>query len=404
MIAFGRGSRQPLRAWFVPSPASAAATVAALVSGIASSAAAEPSPTKPSPTQTSSSSEQDAATSRGAASSRRADEARARELFIRATEAADRNELETARALFVEVWELRQTYDVAMNLAEIETHLGRRADAATHAASALALFPPSEDPDTRRHLVKLLDRARVDLGEITVEAPIGARVTVDGVLVGAAPLTAAIFVEPGDRRFEASDGTATASATVTAIAGETQSLTLRFDAQGANAGAAAEATPAAAAPAGDGKSGRQLGYEPIPNPPKEDHRPPKHRFLAPLVASAGITAVGAGLGIAFTVLANQELDDAESLDSGDDSRCRADPDTDDCAQLADARERHDRDRLIRDASFIGGGVGLAATGLFTVLFVRDHRRQTAGSPRRYPAMPNVAITGESVLFGIRGTF
>lgn len=301
-----------------------------------------------------------------------------RALFVRATEAADNGDLETARALYAEVWLRRQTYDVAMNLAEIEAHLDRPADAATHAAHALALFPPSEDPDTRRHLEALLERSRAGLAELTVTAPAGARVTVDGVFVGVAPLVAPVFVRPGPRTLEAARGGRTARLSVEAARGERRAVTLTLAAGDEAPGAGA------AAPAGS------------PAPPPREAGGRRPGALAPLLASAGVTVLGASLGVGFAILAYDAREDAERLDSDNDSRCTANPSTTSCAALAEARDRVDRDRTARDVAFVGAGVGLAATGLFAVLL-------THAGGGRARLEPVLSLDVDAAWVGVRGS-
>jgi len=308
-----------------------------------------------------------------------ADDDDTRALFVRATEAADGGDLETARALYAEVWRRRQTYDVAMNLAEIEAHLGRDADAATHAAHALALFPPSEDPETRRHLGALLERARAGLAELTVTAPAGARVAVDGVFVGVAPLAAPVFVRPGPHTLEAASGGRTARADVAAARAVRRAVTLTL-AEGSDdardAGAAAPAEP--------------------PVPPASEAEGRRPGALVPLLASAGGTVLGASLGGGFAILARDAREEAERLDSDDDSRCRATPSAASCAELAEAWSRVDRDRTARDVALVGAGVGLAATGLFAVLLAHE-----GGDRARLE--PALSVDVDAVRVGVRGS-
>ncbi len=313
------------------------------------------------------------------------DEARAR--FVQATEAADRGDLETARALYASVWLVRQTYDVAMNLAEIEAHLGRDADAATHAACALALFPPSEDPDTRRHLAALLERSRADLAEVTVTAPAGARVSVDGVFVGTAPLAAPVFVRPGRRALEAASGGRTTRADVEARTNERHAATLTFGEDPGEASGAGAATPAES-PRGAGAPG--------PVPAASDAPARRPSALAPLIVSAGVTALGASLGVGFALLAHDAREEAERLDTPDDTRCTRSPTAVGCAELGQEWDRVDRDRTARDLSFVGAGVGLAATGLFAVLLAREG----GGSARLAPV---IAVDVDAVRVGVQGS-
>lgn len=314
------------------------------------------------------------------------DEARAR--FVQATEAADRGDLETARALYASVWLVRQTYDVAMNLAEIEAHLGRDADAATHAACALALFPPSEDPDTRRHLAALLERSRTGLAEVTVTAPAGARVSVDGGFVGTAPLAAPVFLLPGRRALEAASGGRTTRTDIEAKTDERHAATLTFAEDSGEASGAGAAAPAEA-PSGAGA----VGPAPLAARDAATHRP---SALVPLIVSAGATALGASLGVGFAILAHDAREEAERLDTPDDTRCTRSPTAVGCAELGEEWDRVDRDRTARDLSFVGAGVGLAATGLFAVLLAREDGRSAR-------LAPVIAVDVDAVRVGVRGS-
>ncbi len=101
-------------------------------------------------------------------------------------------------------WDLKQSYDIAANLGNLELDQGMPRDAAEHLAFALRTVAVNVPEEKVTAIRGLLDRARQLVGAATVKVNIaGAEIFVDGVSVGRSPLTGALFVDPGKRAIEA---------------------------------------------------------------------------------------------------------------------------------------------------------------------------------------------------------
>jgi hypothetical protein len=101
-------------------------------------------------------------------------------------------------------WDLKQSYDIAANLGNLELEQGMPRDAAEHLAFALRTVAVTVPEDRVATIRGLLDRARRLVGAATVKVNIaGAEILVDGQSVGRSPLSGDIFVDPGKRTIEA---------------------------------------------------------------------------------------------------------------------------------------------------------------------------------------------------------
>jgi hypothetical protein len=101
-------------------------------------------------------------------------------------------------------WDLKQSYDIAANLGNLELEQGMPRDAAEHLAFALRTVAVTVPEEKVAAIRGLLDRARRLVGTAAVKVNIaGAEIFVDGLSVGRSPLAGEIFVDPGKRTIEA---------------------------------------------------------------------------------------------------------------------------------------------------------------------------------------------------------
>jgi hypothetical protein len=127
-----------------------------------------------------------------------------------------------ALALFQRGWVLSKAFMLAANLANAEQHAGKFRDAAEHMTFALAEAPPNLGDDDRKSLEDVLAQARAKVGAliINVHTP-GAVVSVNGEVVGTAPLSGVFFLDPGPAVVEARlNGYLGARLAKTAVAGQ----------------------------------------------------------------------------------------------------------------------------------------------------------------------------------------
>ena len=152
-------------------------------------------------------------------------------LFNKGAAAFDAGKPEQAYELYLAAWKLKQTHDIAGNLAQVELALGKKRDAAEHIAFALAHFPPTVKSERREGMSKVLDGLRKDLGVLRIHVSVAdARVALDRMPIGLAPLSDEVFVDPGAHVIEATlKGYKLARAQVDAAKGSAQDVTLTLD-------------------------------------------------------------------------------------------------------------------------------------------------------------------------------
>lgn len=103
-----------------------------------------------------------------------------------------------AEVQFQKAWDLRKSFDVAANLGDCELEIGQNAEAAEHMQFAVKEFPLTGKPALRERLQQRFAQARARVGALEVRVSIpGAQVSVDGHVIGLAPLAGEVFVEPG---------------------------------------------------------------------------------------------------------------------------------------------------------------------------------------------------------------
>lgn len=261
-------------------------------------------------------------------------------LFNRGKAALTSGKIDQAYQLYLASWRLKQTHDIAGNLAQVELMLGKKRDAAEHIAFALAHFPPTVQSERREGMKKVLDGLRKEIGARTIEVSVpGAEVLVDGVRIGTAPLTGEVFLEPGRRTVEAQlAGYENSILTIDVAKGSTDKLVLELH-QNASAGP---------------------GPAPAPAP---QHWKPGPALLIPASVLAG-GSLAAGIGL--TLAANGKRADGDALHAkliSAGATCQGSPAgsaASSCQALQQAAASRDALSKGAVASFVLGGVFTAA--------------------------------------------
>ncbi|HKO50302.1 MAG TPA: hypothetical protein VJV79_21375 [Polyangiaceae bacterium] len=132
------------------------------------------------------------------------DNTRVRSLFRKAAAASQAAKYEEARQLLLAAWAIRQTYDVASSLAQVELQLKLDRDAAEHLEFCIRNFAPVESEQTLDQAKAAFADVKTRVASVRVSADRkAAEIFVDGVQVGSEPMARAVFVEPGVRRITA---------------------------------------------------------------------------------------------------------------------------------------------------------------------------------------------------------
>lgn len=149
------------------------------------------------------------------------DNAKVRSLFRRAATASEAGKYEEARELLLDAWAIRQTYDVASSLAQVEIQLKHYRDAAEHLEFCLRNFAPVESEQTLEQARRAFSevKARVAAIKFSVNRK-GAELFVDSLGIGTEPLPSVVFVEPGLRKLAARLNGDTAEQTLNAQPGK----------------------------------------------------------------------------------------------------------------------------------------------------------------------------------------
>lgn len=250
-----------------------------------------------------------------------------REVYDRGNKLYDQGRLKEAEVAYLEAWKLKKSYDVAGNLGTVELANGNARSAAEHLSFALREFPAGGKPALRDELVKQLAEAkkRVGLLRVTVSKE-GAEVLIDGEIVGKSPLTAEIYVTPGQHALEARhEDFPAAKQGITIEKGEQQEIALTLVA--------------------------------------------KKKSAAIIGVGMGLTAAAAGAGIALIAVSGGKASDADTLkaqlaDKGGTNACGVAKPPADCAKLLSLNKDSD---TFHNAA-IGVFVGAGAIGVATLIY------------------------------------
>lgn len=266
-----------------------------------------------------------------------------------------------AERLFLQLWAESPTYDVALNLADMEMHLKRYRDAAEHITYAMKHFAPREDTQVAKAFREDLNEAKRHIATvfISVSHP-GATVLVDGRPLGLSPLGSEIFLDPGRHLIEARlDGFTTAQQTIAAEAGAEHKLNLQLtESQGIDNAAANQSETRRPPVNGALATGPTTDSSPMAPP-----SPPQRSAVPAIVALSG-AGVGLVTGIVFAVASNNAADRRDELKEqradGTLPCSRGTPTPGICAELRD-----EADATVRYRTLAITGFGVAAVGLAT---------------------------------------
>ncbi len=253
----------------------------------------------------------------------------------------DKGQYEEARLKFVQAYAVIQKPALLFNLAVTEQKTNRAPIAAAHFRKLLK--DATTPPNLRARAEKLMAELSPTLARIVLSAPDGADVSVDGAVVGRAPLEDPVDVTPGPHDFGIRMQDRHVEAHRETKAGEEQRLELRF----------ADVVPTATTSSVTTDGGA---------PPMHDEFVrPAVGYIVPLVIGGfGVAGLATGGGLA---LASQSAHDEARASGQSCSVANAAA----CTTASDAKNRADSLATGAIASYVIDGVFLA-TGLVT-LFV-----------------------------------
>ncbi len=277
--------------------------------------------------------------------------ARARELFRQGAAAMKEGKFQDARKALQQVWIIRQSYDVAAILGQVELELKAYRDAAEHLDFALRNLAPRESAETLANIKTGLVSAKQHVGELRLtvnEARVP--ITLDGKDVGSSPLASSIFVEPGSHVVRAQlSSDRVASQTIQAVSGNAYTVELTLPVESAS-------TPIAPS----------SGLGEPPHPPARPDNVSDAPSIVPVVVGGSIVLAGLGLGIGYRVAASSKFDDLQALQekNGPNGCNTGAAASADCDAAKSAGESVDVRRNISTASFVVAGAALVGTAVY----------------------------------------
>ncbi|HEY4158742.1 MAG TPA: tetratricopeptide repeat protein, partial [Polyangiaceae bacterium] len=258
------------------------------------------------------------------AQSNSADSDRANLLFKKGKVAFNDGKFDDALRIYSEAWRLKQSPDIAANLAQTESELGKHRDAAEHFAFALAHLLPSSTDEQKKALADGLDVEKKEVGTLHVTLEPGdASLSLDDSPV-ILPPSGDIFVVPGEHRCSVThEGYDASQQAVRVSKGASQVLWIRLK-------------PSGAAAFGDPPGATPNGAAPATIPPLADNEAASGRSLVPAFVGGGIAVLGAAAGVGFLLSGNSHRDKAAEQAQkipGDNGCGAGTPQAHDCAAL-----------------------------------------------------------------------
>jgi hypothetical protein len=302
-------------------------------------------------------------------------EAQAR--FQEGLDLADAGKHEPARLKFQQAWSVFKSPAVLYNLARSEQLTGHELEALEHFRLFLRVGATDvKITDAMREKAKqnAAELAR-KVGQVEIEVPSTARVTVDGKPLEETPKDP-VPVQPGRHTIEATFDGKVRNVTVECVAGSVVKARIEFD----TAGGPTE-------------------------PPVEDRHPPSAaRWIVPTVLGvAGLAGIGVGIG--FGAKSQSAKTDSEGIRSANPGLCATPPLQPACDNYDAKRSDSTSAATISYVGYIAGGallVGAAATFIF---WPKSKERTAAIPPRGIRADAVTPLVGGGTLgAGLVGHF
>jgi tetratricopeptide (TPR) repeat protein len=335
-----------------------------------------------------------------AAQSNASETARATELFKSGKAAFAKGDMIEAERLFSQALAIRQSSDIAANLAQSQLEQEKYRLAAEHFTWALANLLPSATDAQRKAVETGLARARTEVAILRLEIkPDGSDVLVGAHPVGKSPIAGGVYVDPGEVIVSVKqEGFVAIDKRVIAAKGTEQAVEIELSPKEV-------AAPVTNAPV---TSSARVA----PVPPADLSEP---KSLVPAFVASGVAVAGGVVGLVFTLRANSEEDKADELLAslgGSPRACSVQPAPSPCAELGEKRESVDSSRNLAIGSFVVGGVAAVVAGYFYWDALSHRSRVGARTARpRYGLVPSLKVgragSGsdvDSLKLSVSGTF
>ncbi|HEX3853023.1 MAG TPA: tetratricopeptide repeat protein, partial [Polyangiaceae bacterium] len=332
------------------------------------------------------------------AQSNEADSERANLLFKKGKQAFNDGKYDDALRIYGEAWRLKQSPDIAANLAQTESELGKHRAAAEHFSFALAHLLPSSTDEQKLALSEGLAKEKKEVGtlHVTLE-PADSKIAVDGTEV-ALPVDGDLFVDPGEHRCSIThEGYDTNEQTVKISKGGSQVLWIKLNALGGAAPSANAIAPSAPS------------VMPGNPPPNLDRGTSNSRSLVPAFIGGGIAVVGLAAGVGFLLSGNSHGNKADEISQripGENGCGAGTLYSSDCAALHDENQSGASARKLETVSFVVAGAAALGTALY--LLWPHGAAAASGSMARSVALgsiiPDIQVSRGMGTLSISGRF
>lgn len=306
----------------------------------------------------------------------------------------DQRRFADARLKFLQACAINATANCPKNLALTEVELGLWPEAAEHFQAYL------DDPRTtgdavRPEIERKFLETKSMVGEIALDIEVGARVRVDGKLVGTSPISHPVFVLPGDHDVEANWAMASKSAKVALAPGKSVKVELHQDVVPPPADTHA-VTPPPDSPPPPPPVPTTTAAPAVPSgPPPVPAPPPKSK--GPAIAIGGVMAAGGILGLvgfgAFTSGSNSAKAEADGY--ANTGAC-VNPDDPRCVGYKAKRDAQDTQHTLAIVSLVFG-LAFTAGGAALLVFA-------ATSKKAAPIHVTPAVGPHGMSFALSGSF
>lgn len=323
---------------------------------------------------------------------------------------------EEARAAFFQSYALKAHPVTLFNLGLSEVRSTHPVAGGNHLLQFLREAPDAKAEDRATAQQAIEDAKRRAAQVIIMVDAAGADVSVDGTLIGKAPLADPVFVEPGSRTILATLGTQNGMARVDAKRGAAVTATVVIGVNKPNPEVPPTGTvppPPTAAPTGttapppDGQ---------LPGTPDDERESFFHWYgRKPLAwVGTGLTVVGLGMGIGFTVAAANSAsrtdEIAEEITFQANERnipskgiCSRNVDgfTTACTALADSKSANETNLVVAGISWGVFGVGLIGTVTYILV---DYLPSKASDQTGLTIVPMPVLTPDYQGLSVGGRF
>lgn len=264
--------------------------------------------------------------------------------------------------------------DVLLNLGQAELGIGKYRDAAEHLSIGILLISPA-DVSVKERASKNLDRAKKKVSTLTIVAPDGTEVTVNGKIIGTAPIATDVFVDPASTKVMGKHPTkGTGEMQFDVKAGEERKVELTLKTEPSSVTGAPPAPPYSSSALDKPKTTTPAPITINPPPPIEKKSGMETKTIV-LIAGGVVTLAATGVAVVYGLKARSAKNDAESMLKDAESqfgshRCSS-PEAQGSGLCADidtkSKDRTDAAAVYNVALPIAGAAALA-TGLIYVFW------------------------------------